>query len=708
MTCIATRKECSASRVRCWAHIVSLMSLLQLVDSNIPSVHAGEDLLIRAKVDGRITSLYEKVVVVSAKATLAAEPGGRGEPIEPFAIFFKLRTSNGQTEQNGHVRVGDSTGSPKGWIKADDVAAWNTRFVLEPLQPVPGRTFSVDLGSGTRANLNTVAEGKRRFALITRGAGAEGDDPAYPVVVYAGNVQAQGAGGTLARERNQLRDLKLEIVFVIEASDFMLGEFDGVKVGDSVKDAITKAVDSVRKNPALRDAVRFGLAEYQDTSKEADFDCRLTCPLTSSADEFLSKLRVMSPKEIKGDWPDDVLAGLNIAVREAGWSENSSKHIILFGSSSCQLYPKGEGPNQLGGNWNSLTRKFDRSNPETDCGWNTTGLSIAQLIARANPQGGSAADKARSGRTFHTILSNKKLEKLPGDLEGVVEKVVQSSDEELDRLFQSLAEDKGKDTAIQLILMCFRYYLAHHQRDFARKQYKEIADNDGVHGLRLEMEPDADSVRSTAQQIAIKLEETFKTLEDTRSGQVSTAQLEQKSNELTQTFYAIVGAAAEKFKDKPAITGTASVRDERGREVAQKKVLVSRNELQRLRSKLDAIHTKFQARVAKADRQDAGQILADLKQITVETSAGQADFAADVKLKDVITDLPLRTTILDTTPRDIAVMDSDTFKQWLNKIEATLFRINDLLDGNNKTEWLELSSVAQNDRFTFLRFNELP
>src|SRR5262249_31770325 len=153
--------------------------------------------------------LYEKVAVTSARAAISPTPGGKGNPIEPFAIFFKLRTDEGATEEAGYVRVGTSEGTPLGWIKQTDVTPWNTRFVLEPLQPVPGRTFSVNLGPGQgRADLKIVAEGKRRFALITSEPQKKDDEMAYPVVVYAGNVQSQGSGGTLRRERNQLEDLK--------------------------------------------------------------------------------------------------------------------------------------------------------------------------------------------------------------------------------------------------------------------------------------------------------------------------------------------------------------------------------------------------------------------------------------------------------------------------------------------------------------------
>ena len=167
---------------------------------------------------------------------------------------------------------------------------WNTRFVLEPTQPLPDRAFRVILESETTATLKTVPEGKRRFALITKSASA-GEDPSFPVVVYAGNVQGVGTAGTLVHERNQIRDLKLEIVFVLESTDFMLNTFDGVNQFDSVKGVIRKVIDAIRNNPELKGAVRIGLVEYQDSVPKAKFVSRVTCPLT---DEMRNR-RVRTP-----------------------------------------------------------------------------------------------------------------------------------------------------------------------------------------------------------------------------------------------------------------------------------------------------------------------------------------------------------------------------------------------------------------------------
>lgn len=666
---------------------------------------AGENLLIRARINGKESSIYEKVVVVSDKATLAPSPGKEGDLIEPFAIFFRLK-DEGISGAQDYVRVGTSSGEPLGWIKrldakgGDMVTSWNTRFILEPLPFGQGRPrFSVVLDSGNRADLkdlDAVAEGQRRFALVMDAP--KDEESPFPVIVYASRVQTQGTGGTLAGERKRLQDLKLEVVFVLETTGYLLCTFDDFNVGDSVKGVIREVSAAIRANKDLQGAIRLGLVEYQDTTKDAKFVSRVACALTDQPSEFDARVDMIAPVEIHGDWPEDVIAGLDTAVRQAGWSENSSKHIILLGASSCQLYPQGQHVNQFGGNWNLMTEKLC-----TDYGWNSTGLSISQLIARANPEGGSSADTVRQARTFHTVLVGRELGEVDEETKKAIKEIVRYPTDKLDQLLE-------RGMKFDTLKAVFLYYLWHYQRDLATVQYREISLNRLFHGLNLVVRPSAEDIRTAAAQIKEMLTNSFSTLADIRSGQLrgekGKEELRTGANAVTQTFYEIVGADADKFRRYPVLRGTAGVRDEKGRQVAQKKILVSRDELTRLRSTLDALHKKFQARTSKADRQDVSVILNDLKQVTASTTAGQQKFAAGVRLKDIISDLPLRTTALETTPGDLAVMPSDTFKQWLNKLESAIFRADELLSG--KAEWLELNSKAQNDKFTFLHVAELP
>ncbi len=675
-------------------------------------LRADQKLLIRAVDDrGKETSLYEKVVVVSARATLSRTPEEQGDPIEPFAIFFRLKADNGDKVVNNKVRVGTSEGVPLGWIPEKDVKSWNTRFILDPIEPQADRAFSVDLGPGLEpAKQNATPEGKRRYALIHKSPREDkGDDTAYPVIVYAGNVQALGQGGTIAKERNELRDVKLEIVFVIETTDFMLDKYDGKELLESLKELIREQVKEIQNTKELKGAVRLGIVEYQDNTAKAKYASNLVCDLTEDPDLFLRKLNTVSATMTGDDFPDDVLAGLNTAVTRPTWTSNSVKHIILVGKASCQLNPKGKNVSQFTkGPGNQLTKIVDELFPR---GYNSSGLSIPQLIGRARPQGGTDS-RARTAKTFHAMrLSKQPAAPPPGkatefaDFIKVSEKLVMNNEAELKTEVQALLAkyNNDKDTVVDLLAKAFAYQLIKQQADLALSQYKDISRNGGeADGVFIEVEPNSESIRKASVEIAGKLRDSFKALVSVREkGELPAP----TKNPISQPLYTLVGAAAEKFKDQPTLVGTAQVRDLRGREVAHKKVLVSQKELKHLRSTLDALHTKFKGRVAKADRQDVSAILNDLKQILAETSAGQA-ITADVKLKEVVSDLPLRTAALNTSAADLALMTSDAFTQWLARLETAIKRIDDLLD--SRADWLTLSDKAVNEKFTFLRLNELP
>jgi len=694
--------------------------------SGSPSDSQG--LLMRAQASGRDISLFEKVVVTSGQATIAPDPGELGDVIEPWAIFFRLWTDDGHAlaEVDGemYVRVGNSKGKPLGWIRERDTTTWSTRFILEPLRPIPGRVFSVDLGDNTFAEYKTAVEDKRRFALITASPTDErGDETRYPVVVYTGLVQPEGAGGTIRRERNQIRDLKLEVVFVVEASHLMAAEYEeideAVSALHTVQEIAKGWVGEISKDAELKDAIRFGVVEFQDATSEYQFVSRVSCPLTGDLSNVIATLDDVpteEPDRPEDWWMQDTLAGMQKAVESAGWSENSSKHIIVFGCTKPQTYAQGEGPNPFGRADNEIKEFFDRDNSQIfSQGYNTTGLTIQQLIARANPRTGGDVERSRNAKTFHAVLVGydlrKEFEKAGSDLDfdseikPIVERVTSADDQELGQMYQGFSSALGEDEAREFIVVCFIVKLWERIWPEARQVYSEIGRNQEVDGMNVVVEPNAAGIRSAINRINATVVKAFHTLSGVRTGRVGVAELENDSNAITQTYFAIVGAAAEKFKDKPCVKGYAKVRDDAGREVAHKRVIVAEDELRRLRSTLDAIRTKFQARVRKADRQDVSEILDELKSITAQTATGQDEFSPDVELKDVITDLPLRTTALETTPRSLAVMPSDAFKDWLQRLDVAIRRADDLLAGKN---WLVLSSLAANEKFTFLRLNELP
>ena len=668
-----------------------------------PASAADKKSLIYVKdKNGRTTSLLQKVVVTSGKATLANSPKELGEPIEPWAIFFRIKNEDGSTKAvDGRVRVGDSAGNALGWIGEQDVREWDTRFVLEPIDPQKERAFELNVTGGGTARQNATPEGKRRYALITQTPVAEkGDDTEYPVVVYAGNVQGAGQQGTLAKQRNELKDVKLEVMFVIESTDFMLIKFQGEDrtLFDYLKTAIRETVDVIRGDDGLKGAIRLGFAEYQDNVPKAKFTSRLSCDLTDDYGQFLTRLDELAATELGDDWPDDVLAGVNEAVQKTSWSSNSVKHIILVGASACQTEPRGQNRPQMGGSYNVIENVYA---PKTK-GHNSTNLSISQLLGRARPQGGGDS-KARLTKTIHGMLLGKALPTVPNEFVEVAAELPRLTDDVVISVFDSLKNKLGEEKAKEQLNSLTLYQIIKHQRDLASAQYRQLAGNNGeADGIYMAVEPSGAKVTEAARALSAKLKESFVALESVREGKGLPAAA---TNEISQPLYTLVGAAAEKFKDSPVLTGTAMVRDKRGREVAFKKVMVSEQELRHVKSTLDALFTKFKTKSSKADRQDVGSILNDLKEVLAEAGAGQ-ELTAEVKLKDLISDLPLKTAALDTSPADLALMTTEAFKQWLERIEAAVFRIDDLL--TSKQDWLTLSEKAVNEKFTFLRLSELP
>ena len=118
-------------------------------------------------------------------------------------------------------------------------------------------------------------------------------------------------------------------------------------------------------------------------------------------------------------------------------------------------------------------------------------------------------------------------------------------------------------------------------------------------------------------------------------------------------------------------TGYARTRDENGRVVADQKIMVLKEELMRLYSVLDSLHTTFKSKSDKAARQNITDILENLKGAVASQAAGEKDLGAGTKLKMVIAfDFPLKTPALEISAQDIAVMTTPAFNNWLDSLAA--------------------------------------
>ncbi|MCY2944773.1 MAG: hypothetical protein NT142_09600 [Planctomycetota bacterium] len=379
-------------------------------------------------------------------------------------------------------------------------------------------------------------------------------------------------------------------------------------------------------------------------------------------------------------------------------------------SSSLQLDGKGIGLNGLGkqgviGNPFNKPRSSDKY-----AGFNSTGKSIDQILNSARPQSGSTVDNVRNAKYFHCILAGKKIIVEDPDNEkkkNLIGKVYDLDKDGFNNLIEALDDKFGDGNGFKIIRQFNFVNQEAIHRDIAAGQFAKISKNNGLFdGVNEIMQPEPKDIERVKIKIKTLLSGSFADIKKVRAGQMKAGEVGASNNQLTQSYYKIVNAAlAEKFRDFDAIPGFASIRDETGREVAIKKVLVAKEELERLKSTFDELYTTFKGKTAKVDRQDVGKILEDLKQAIVSASTGQ-QVNEKTKLRDMIGDLPLRTAAMDTTAADIALMPSDTFTDWLDKLRQARTRVQDLLDSNK--DWLALSDQATYDKYTFLRLNELP
>jgi hypothetical protein len=138
--------------------------------------------------------------------------------------------------------------------------------------------------------------------------------------------------------------------------------------------------------------------------------------------------------------------------------------------------------------------------------------------------------------------------------------------------------------------------------------------------------------------------------------------------------------------------------------------MVFKEELMRLYSVLDSLHTTFKSKSDKAARQNVTDILENLKSAVASQATGQQGIAAGTKLKMVIAfDLPLKTPALEISAQDIAVMTTPAFNNWLDSLASARDRAKDLVltRQGGAAEWTTLSNEL-NQEFAFLKLSELP
>ncbi|MBK8697001.1 MAG: VWA domain-containing protein [Deltaproteobacteria bacterium] len=147
-----------------------------------------------------------------------------------------------------------------------------------------------------------------------------------------------GDGGDVPGERADRSDRDgqqqstrphIDVVFVLDATGSMGDEIE------PVKQHIWNIANQIASgNP--RPELRVGLVIYRD---RGDAEPTRMVPLTGDLDQMHTALMGVTAQG-GGDYPEDVDAGLALALHEMNWGERSARMVFLVGDAPAQRYPE--------------------------------------------------------------------------------------------------------------------------------------------------------------------------------------------------------------------------------------------------------------------------------------------------------------------------------------------------------------------------------
>ncbi|MDB4864293.1 hypothetical protein OAI33_13470 [Pirellulaceae bacterium] len=723
---------------------LSLLLLVMSVFSVTCNVSAA-DFVLATNADGSKSTLKAKLVTHREFQKLYPKPDSGtekdAEVLGPFSVFHQIQTDDGKTEEGDFYRVGDSKGTPLGWVKKGDVVVWKTRYVLLPVNSnISDGKFTVyNFGKigGERTDQDAVletpaAQEKLRLAFILSPPEKEaGDDTIYDVLCLdrTGDQSMGGVEDILKK----LQDISMEVVFVYEATDGLEWEIGGKSLKTYLQTVMNNIADSFDE-AGVSDMVRFGIVAFQDNTehyykdKPAPFTTKVIHPLTPGTSKFKQGISNMVAYMIGGDWPEDGLSGIKKACEMLDETEYSSKHIIYYGMSSPHEHPRGGAHTMWGSqrrwaarNWRSDF--YDTLNNKLT-GFTASNLTIKGIIDLAAPR----ADSPLSSKTIHTIMNTAKHEAIaPGHtaeinefllkFEPKVNQVVSTSQNDKmleDRIFALDADPYEVSAVWQISQQVADYYRSQNR---GLEVLKELAVNSrgNFHGFYGSANNTAAEYERVSKELFDSLNKIIPVLQAAKEGNPkAVAQLTGdggmgKSEFTSGSFRTAAQQSIQDIlgEDETSFLGSAPVRDDDGYLVAHKSVLVGRDELMEFAQKLDSMVETFKGKADRSQRTDIKKLLSDLQQYAVETVTGEdLKVVPELELKEMITELPLQTSALDMTVQGLTVLDSEEFTRWVDSIRLSHTRCQALLDDNLK--WLTLTDTAPQDKFAFIRIEDMP
>lgn len=309
---------------------------------------------------------------------------------QPLYVYTRPEISDFDDVERWYEVGSDDKGTVLGWMKADDVMEWKQAMclsythpegrdpvmmfrtrgdLLEVAEEDPNTRFdqvvelqdALELGSVPNDFPLVSVEPKRaifqfieeQFYLlpILQYEEIEIDGIEGRVLQLAAATTAAGGRGSTTLEDKEfvqsavadtsaesasLKDLKLDVVYVIDTSASMQPYIDGTRR------AIRNVAEEIAADPEIAENVRFGVLAFRDSTEieGIEYLTRNFTPDLQNASTFASTLeRVDDAKVGSKGFAEDVFAGIDEALTETEWTEGSMRFIVLIGDAPS--HPKG-------------------------------------------------------------------------------------------------------------------------------------------------------------------------------------------------------------------------------------------------------------------------------------------------------------------------------------------------------------------------------
>lgn len=361
-----------------------------------PCIEPGTKLPLRA-LPRPFSHLYREAKAAEDGIVQANMPA-----FKPVYVFARQDVDlSNPADPQGWYQIGRSAKTPEGWMQAKDVLEWKQALlvsythpgnVLEGRHPVvmfrdKGALESIlddmDMAGAAQKIYDGINEGSipdsvvsmepQRFVDITRqfyvlpilqwSQTEINGDEARLLQLAAAVPSSRGADtldnpeykaqAAVGREDGSLKDLKVDLVFVIDTTRSMQPFID------MTRDAVARLT---RKFSAeATNAFRFGLVLYRDSldvAPKLEYLTKNLTPELVGGDALVKLLEEDGAATTVGsvDYAEEAFAGVDLALRSK-WRDGALRFVILIGDASS--HPKGHKQNTTGKDETDLRREYD-------------------------------------------------------------------------------------------------------------------------------------------------------------------------------------------------------------------------------------------------------------------------------------------------------------------------------------------------------------